>query len=129
MRGWMILFVLSSLLFPLQAQDKSYNTDELKKLKRISADEWKRLKEDASARAQRYASANTSDLSLQSTKGRIIIKSNQILDLKNETEIVLDYFVSGGQDGKGNPAPRNRYAFRIGPGKYEVKDGSFRRID
>lgn len=129
MRITAVLILTGFILMPLHAQDKSYNTDELKKLKRISTDEWKRLKEDAGVRAQRNVSANAADLSMQSAKGRIIVKSNQTLELKNETELVLDYLVSGGQDAKGTPTVRSRYAFKIGPGKYEIKDGFIKRIE
>ncbi len=123
------LIIYCVIISGVNAQDKSYNTDDLKKMKRITADEWKRLKEDAGAKAQRYSSANASDVSLQATKGRIVIKANQTVDLKNETDVTFDYLFSAGQDAKGNPAVKNRHSFKIGPGKYEIKDGLIRRVE
>ena len=120
--------IVMSVLGNLYAQDKSYNTDDLKKMKRISADEWKRLQDDANVKAQKYAGANTSDVSLQVTKARTVIKANQTIDLKNETDVVLDYLISAGQDAKGNLAAKVRPAFKIGPGKFEIKDGYIKRV-
>ncbi len=128
MRLIMILIAMS-VLGNLYAQDKSYNTDDLKKMKRISADEWKKLQDEANVKTQKYLSSNASDLSLQATKARTVIKASQTLDLKNETDVVLDYLVSAGQDTKGNLTVKARPAFKIGPGKYEAKDGLIKRIE
>lgn len=126
----LIIFLIAmSVLGNLYAQDKSYNTDDLKKMKRISADEWKRLQDDANVKAQKYTGANASDVSLQATKARTVIKANQTIDLKNETDVVLDYLVSAGQDAKGNLIVKARTAFKIGPGKYEIKDGLIKRTE
>jgi hypothetical protein len=129
MRIFIVLFFAVFLLGNANAQDKTYNTDDLKKMKRITADEWKRLQEEAGQKAQKYATASTSDVGLQAIKGRTAIKADQTLDLKNETDVVFDYLISGGQDTKGNLTAKARYAFKIGPGKFEIKNGLIKRVE
>ncbi len=129
MRLLIMMCFLAGLTNRLMAQDVNYNTDDLKKMKKISADEWKKIRDDAVVKKQRYDGENASDLSLQTQKGRTIIKYDQTLDLKTEVDAVFDCMVSGGQSTAGVPEKRNRTSFRIGPGKYEIKSGIIKRVE
>jgi hypothetical protein len=124
-----IWLFIASLAFglSLQAQDKSYDTDQLKKAKRISQDEWKQMQDQSAARSKQFADVNSGELTAWTDKGYTVLKSNQTLNLPNDVTALFDYLVSGGQNATGTPTARKRAVFKMGPGKFEIKEGIITR--
>ncbi len=121
------LIVLFSLSV-LSAQTKTYTTDQLKAMKRTSADQWKTASNDSDSRVNTAASTTkgTTDYLAQQL-GYTILKYNQTLELKSEVQAVFEGAYSSGQNNTGTGTTRNPKAFKIGPGKYEIKDGIISR--
>ncbi len=122
-------FLLGTLLsLSLVAQTKNYTTDQLKALKRVSADQWRGNVENATSRSSTLASTTkgTTDY-LSQQLGYTILKYNQTVDLKAEVLAVFEGSYSAGQSATGASGTRNPKAFKIGPGKYDIKDGTIIR--
>lgn len=113
----------------LFAQDKSYSTDALKVLKKITPDEWKSLQEKSAARNQQFKDVNAAENAAWAEKGFTVLKANQTLNLTAEVNALFDYIASSGQDNKGTTTTRKRTTFKLGPGNFEVKDGVIRRLN
>ncbi|MBX7151406.1 hypothetical protein K1X84_07185 [bacterium] len=110
------------------AQDSQYSSDDLKKRKKISESEWNTMQERTQNRSQQFVSTNSGDASVWGQQGYTVLKINQSLDLKSEVNAVFESMASAGQKTDGAKADRKRYAFKIGPGKFEIKDGVVKRV-
>lgn len=110
------------------AQDPQYNSDDLKKRKKISESEWNTMLERTQSRSQQFVSTNSGDASVWGQQGYTVLKTNQSLDLKSEVNAVFESIASAGQEADGAKTDRKRYAFKLGPGKFEIKDGVIKRV-
>lgn len=124
-------FILWSVVcaHALKAQDKSYSTDALKGMKKITAEEWKALQDRSAARQQQFKDAAAGENSAWADKGYSVLKMNQTINLTVEVNAVFDYMTSGGQNAAGASTPRKRNAFKLGPGNFEIKDGVIKRLN
>jgi hypothetical protein len=125
---WLALLVCVTVV-SLQAQDKNFNTDQLKKARKISQDEWKQIQDQSAARSKQFMDANSGELPVWADKGYTVLKSNQTLNLPNEVTALFDYVTSGGQNTSGTSTQRKRSVFKLGPGKFEIKDGIIKRTN
>lgn len=110
------------------AQDPQYNSDDLKKRKKISDSEWNTMQERTQSRSQQFVSTNNGDASVWGQQGYTVLKVNQSLDLKSEVNAVFESIASAGQKADGAKTDRKRYAFKLGPGKFEIKEGIIKRV-
>ena len=124
------LFLMSVVLTGIvSAQDKSYNTDQLKTAKRISEDQWKGLLDASSQRRNGFVTAAKGTTDYMATQlGYTVLKYNQTIELKAEVIAVLEGVYSAGQSNAGTAGTRNPKTFKLGPGKYEVKEGIIKRV-
>ena len=122
---WPILFTIG---LSLHAQDKTYNTDQLKKAKKISQDEWKQIQDQSAGRSRQFSDANSGEMPVWADKGYTVLKSNQTLNLPNEVTALFEYMVTGGQNTTGTTFQRKRAVIKMGPGKFEIKDGVIKRL-
>ncbi|HMZ03560.1 MAG TPA: hypothetical protein PLA15_03325 [bacterium] len=124
------LFLMSVVLTGIvSAQDKSYNTDQLKSAKRISEDQWKGMLDASSQRSNGFVTAAKGTTDYMATQlGYTVLKYNQTIELKAEVIAVLEGVYSAGQSNAGTVGTRNPKTFKLGPGKYEVKEGIIKRV-
>lgn len=112
------------------AQDKAYNTDQLKAAKRITADQWKQLQDASNARSQQFVSTTKGTMDYMSQQlGYTILKQNQSLNLTTEVLCVFDNVASAGQNNAGVVGTRNQKSFKLGPGKFEITNGVVKRLN
>ncbi len=122
-----VFAAMTVLNLPLRAQDKTYSTDQLKKARKISQDEWKQMQDVSAGRSKQFYDANSGEMPVWADKGYTVLKANQTLNLPNEVTALFDYMVTGGQNTTGTALQRKRSAFKLGPGKFEIKDGVIKR--
>ncbi len=102
------------------AQDPNYNTEELKKAPRITQDAWQAMLAKTAAAAGDQTAKNNGELTSLGQSGVRVLKMSQSLELAKEETVVFEGFVSG-QAG-------SRCQFKLGPGKFEIKDGAIKRL-
>ena len=124
------LFLMSVVLTGIvSAQDKSYNTDQLKSAKRITADQWKSMLDATAQRSNGFITTAKGTTDYMATQlGYTVLKYNQTIELKSAVIAVLEGVYSAGQTNAGTAGTRNPKTFKLGPGKYEVKDGMIKRL-
>ena len=123
-----VLFFCTASVHTLFAQDKTYSTDALKNLKKITADEWKAMGDKSAARSQQFKDVTAGENTAWAEKGYTVLKMNQTLNLTTEVNALFDYTVSGGQNAAGVTTVKKRTVFKIGPGNFEIKDGVIKRV-
>jgi hypothetical protein len=123
---WCIFFLAA---LAVHAQDKTYDTDQLKKARKISTDEWKQMLDQSAGRSKQFVDANSGELPSWADKGYTVLKTNQTLNLPNEVTALFDNVVAAGQSTKGEVTARKRSVFKIGPGKFDIKDGVIKRAN
>ncbi|KAB2878696.1 hypothetical protein F9K33_12095 [bacterium] len=121
-----LFFILGTQV--LFAQDKSYNTDALKGLKKITPEEWKSMQDKSVARQQQFKDVNTGENTAWAEKGYTVLKMNQTINLNAEVNALFDFMASGGQNAAGATTTRKRNVFKLGPGNFEIKDGVIKRV-
>ncbi|MBL7996741.1 hypothetical protein JNM05_15350 [bacterium] len=110
------------------AQDKSYNSDALKGLKKITQEEWKSMQDKSAARQQQFKDVNAGENAAWAEKGYTVLKMNQTINLNVEVNALFDFMASGGQNAAGATTARKRNVFKLGPGNFEIKDGVISRV-
>lgn len=123
-----VLFLCVMSVSSLFAQDKTYSTDALKSLKKITSDEWKAMGDKSAARSQQFKDVTAGENTAWAEKGYTVLKMNQTLNLTAEVNALFDYTASAGQNATGVTTAKKRTVFKIGPGNFEIKDGVIKRV-
>jgi hypothetical protein len=102
------------------AQDPNYNTEALKKAPRITQDAWQAMLGKTAATASDQTAKNNGELTSLGQSGVRVLKMSQSLELAKEETVVFEGYVSG--------QAAARCQFKLGPGKFEIKDGAIKRL-